>query len=137
MNCSPHTALKFKSTQEVWYDSSADYSNLRVFSCLVYIHVSKAKLEPITKKCIFIGYSLGVKGYRYWCEKSKKIKTFRDVVFENNALITPLVENSLTYIVGKSDYTQEVVEPPNVDENNDDVQYERQSHCPLLGKKKG
>ena len=33
VNRSPHTALNFKSPQEVRYNSPVDYSNLRVFGC--------------------------------------------------------------------------------------------------------
>lgn len=42
--------------------------------------MSEKRFEPTVRKCIFIGYDLGVKGYRVWCAKSKII-TYRDVVF--------------------------------------------------------
>ena len=114
-------ALNFKSPQEVWYNSPIDYSNLRVFGCPAYIHVSEGKLEPRARKCIFMGYGLGVKGYRVWCEKTKKIITSRDVVFDENALVTSTVKSTLTNNVATFDDTQEDVEPPNIDETDDDA----------------
>ena len=79
--CSSHTALKLKSPQEVWYNTPINYSSLRVFVCPIYIHVNDGMLETRAKKCIFVGYGVGVKGYRVCCEKSKRITTSRDVVF--------------------------------------------------------
>ena len=64
INCSPYTALKFKSLLEVWYNTPVNYSRLRVFGCLAYIHVNDEKLEPRARKLIFVGYRVGVKGYR-------------------------------------------------------------------------
>ena len=72
-----------------------------------------------------MGYGLGVKGYRVWCKKSRKIITFRDVVFNENALVTSTLENTLTNTTGTSDDTQEEVETPNIDETDDDAQYEK------------
>ena len=43
---------------------SIDYSNLKIFGCDAYIYVNDEKLEPRARKCIFVGYDLGVKGYR-------------------------------------------------------------------------
>jgi hypothetical protein len=44
-----------------------DVSHLRVFGCILYVHVpneKKSKLDPKANKCICIGYSLEQKGYR-------------------------------------------------------------------------
>ena len=42
-----HTSyrLKFKSPQEVWYDTPVNYSSVNVFSCPVYIHVNDGKVR--------------------------------------------------------------------------------------------
>ena len=42
-----------------------------IFGCPTYIHVNEEKLEPRAKKCILVGYGLGVKGYRVRCESLK------------------------------------------------------------------
>ena len=64
INRSPSTAIDFKIPEEVWSDTPANYSHLRVFGCPAYFHVNDGKLEPRAKKAIFLGYAIGVKGYK-------------------------------------------------------------------------
>ena len=59
VNRSPSTAIELKSPEEVWSGKPADYSNLRIFGCHAYMHVSEGKLEPRARKCIFLGYASG------------------------------------------------------------------------------
>ena len=43
----------------VWSDKVPSYKHLRVFGCEAYSHVPKEfrnKLEPKSRKCIFLGY---------------------------------------------------------------------------------
>ncbi|RDX94061.1 hypothetical protein CR513_23595, partial [Mucuna pruriens] len=54
---------------EVWNGKPADYSSLRVFGCPVYVMYNsqeRTKLDPKSRKCIFLGYADNVKGYRLW-----------------------------------------------------------------------
>nr|GEX81879.1 retrovirus-related Pol polyprotein from transposon TNT 1-94 [Tanacetum cinerariifolium] len=69
--------------------NSVDYSNLRVFGCPVYVHVTEGKLVSRAVKCIFLGYGFGVKGYRVWCPdpKYRKIIHSRDVTFNEDDII--------------------------------------------------
>ena len=42
-------------------------NNLRIFGCSAYAHIPKderSKMDPKAKKSIFLGYGIGVKGYR-------------------------------------------------------------------------
>ena len=69
---------------------------------------------------------MGVKGYRVWCEQTKRIITFRDIVFDENSMLVSSVEkpikNDVIDVVNLVD-AQEEVQPPNNDEDeNDDVQ---------------
>ena len=57
VNRSPHTSLNFKVGEEIWSSNSVDYSNLRIFGCPAYAHVSDGKLAPRAIKCIFLGYA--------------------------------------------------------------------------------
>ena len=89
VNRSPSTALELKTSDEVWSGTPSDYSDLKIFGCPAYCHVNDSKLEPRAKKCIFIGYANGVKGYRLWCTdpKSPGFIISRDVVFNEPVML--------------------------------------------------
>ena len=67
-----------------------------MFRCLAYTHVKQGKLEPRAKKCLFIGYPSGVKGYKLWNLDPKGPRTIvtRDVTFDEDSTIK--VENDIT-----------------------------------------
>nr|GEU55249.1 receptor-like protein kinase ANXUR1 [Tanacetum cinerariifolium] len=90
INRSSHRSLDGNIPEILWSGNCVDYSNLRVFGCLVYAHVNEGKLVPCAVKCIFLGYSSGVKGYRVWCPdpKYRKIIHSRDVTFNEDVIIS-------------------------------------------------
>ena len=66
-NSIPHRVLENKTPEKVFFSKKPKVSHLRIFGCLVYIHISKekrTKLEPSRKKGIFVGYSEILKAYR-------------------------------------------------------------------------
>ena len=83
VNRCPSAAIDFKTPEEVWSKSPPNYENLKVFGCVAYAHVKQGKLEPRAKKCMFIGYPDGVKGYKLWYTDGSRSKSFitRDVTF--------------------------------------------------------
>ncbi|KAG8475586.1 hypothetical protein CXB51_032459 [Gossypium anomalum] len=64
--------------------------HLTIFGCLAYAHVDNGKLEPRSIKCVFLGYKAGVKGYKLWCPKNRKVVISRDVVFYETAMLPNL-----------------------------------------------
>ncbi|KAH9779747.1 hypothetical protein KPL71_007827 [Citrus sinensis] len=62
INRSPSSSLDFRIPQEVWSGKPPNLSNLRVFGCPAYAHISQGKLEPRAVKGYFIGYPEGIKG---------------------------------------------------------------------------
>lgn len=82
------TAIDLKTPQEAWSGRSSDYSHIRVFGCTAYAHSKEDKLQPRAKKCIFLGFPEGVKGYRLWCVEPGKEKCIvsRDVVFNEDEM---------------------------------------------------
>lgn len=56
-----------------------DSSGLKVFGCPKYYHVNDGKLEPRTKKGVFMGYGDGVKGYLILRERSMWV-SFMEVI---------------------------------------------------------
>jgi len=65
---------------------------LKVFGCTAYAHVDNGKLEPRAVKCLFLGNSSGVKGYKLWNPETGKTFMTRNVVFNESVMFT----NSLT-----------------------------------------
>nr|GEZ11199.1 retrotransposon protein, putative, Ty1-copia subclass [Tanacetum cinerariifolium] len=90
VNRPPSTAVGVKMPQEVWSGKPSDYSDLRIFGCLVYAHVNDGKHEPRAVKCIFLGYETGVKGYQLWCTEGKSPDKFfisKNVTFDESAML--------------------------------------------------
>ena len=57
-NCTPHRVLENKTPKEVFSSKKLEVSHLRIFRCLVYIHILKekrTKLDPSGRKGIFVG----------------------------------------------------------------------------------
>ncbi|KAL5557135.1 hypothetical protein UlMin_039371 [Ulmus minor] len=83
VNRCPSSALDFKTPEEVWTGHPPKFDNLRVFGCVAYAHQKQGKLDARAKKCMFVGYPEGVKGYKLWNEEggSSKCIISRDVVF--------------------------------------------------------
>ena len=85
INRSPSSAIDFKIPEKVWLGRLVDYSSLKIFGCSAYVHVQSgecSKLDLKSRKCVFLGFEKGVKGYRLWDPISKKMVTSRDVIFD-------------------------------------------------------
>ena len=84
VNKSPTLALEDKTPLEVWTGKKPSLSHLTIFGCDAYVHVPKekrTKLDSKSKKCIFIGYKDGLKGYKLWNPVTRKVVYIPDVVF--------------------------------------------------------
>eukprot|EP00253_Pinus_taeda_P028922 PITA_28922 len=98
INRSASMAIDCKIPQEVWKGHPCDYSKLRVFGCDAYALVPKhqrTKLDPKSKRYIFVGYGVGTKGYRLWDPTTRKIIINRDVKFNESSLVQLDVDSRL------------------------------------------
>ena len=83
ISCNTHKVLENKAPEEVFSGKRLEVSHLRIFSCLVYIHIpreKRKKLDPSGKKGIFVGYFENSKAYRIYFPGFKKIDISRDVM---------------------------------------------------------
>jgi len=90
VNMSPSTAIDLQIPEEIWRGVSVDYSTLRIFGCPACSFVDgpkRNKLEFKSKKCIFIGFTKGVEGFRLWDPEKKSAFTSRDVVFDEDSML--------------------------------------------------
>nr|GEV70797.1 Gag-Pol polyprotein [Tanacetum cinerariifolium] len=84
INRSPSTAVELKTPIEIWTEKPINYSYLHIFGSPVYVMYNTleiTKLDPKSRKCLFLGYADGVKGYRLWDLAAHKVVISRDVVF--------------------------------------------------------
>ena len=84
LNRSPTKALDGKTPYEAWHGRKPAVSHLWVFGCLAFAkelgHISK--LDDRSTLGVFIGYAEGSKAYRILDPKTQRVRTARDVVFD-------------------------------------------------------
>ena len=106
---SPTKALEGTTPYEAWTDKKPSVNNLRVFGCEAFAHIPKderEKLDSKARKCIFLGYGQGTKGYRLYDTIRLKVFYSRDVKFcEDNRVLEPESdgENDYHFVVDFSD----------------------------------
>ena len=84
-NRSPTKSLNNTTPFECLFNRKPDVSNLRVFGCMAYTHIpdhQQKKLEEKTRKCIFVGYPDGTKGFKLYDLTKEAFIRSRDVIFE-------------------------------------------------------
>jgi hypothetical protein len=84
LNRSPTKALNGRTSYEAWHGRKPTVSHLRVFGCLAFGkelgHIGK--LDDRSTPGVFIGYMEGSKAYRILDSGTQRVRTTRDVVFD-------------------------------------------------------
>jgi hypothetical protein len=84
INCSPTKALNDRTSYEAWHGRKSTISHLRVFGCLTFSkelgHIGK--LDDMNTPGVFIGYAEGSKAYRILDPGTQRVRTMRDIVFD-------------------------------------------------------
>jgi transposase InsO family protein len=84
LNSSPTKALNGRTPYEAWHGRKPAVSHLRVFGCLTFGkelgHIGK--LEDRSTPRVFIDYAYGSKAYRILDPGTQRVRTTRDVVFD-------------------------------------------------------
>nr|GFC07462.1 putative ribonuclease H-like domain-containing protein [Tanacetum cinerariifolium] len=84
INRLPSKVIKNKTPYELVWNEEPKYEDLRIFGCLAYFKNTNTKgdkFEEKGKPRVFWGYPQGIKGYKIYDIKSKKIVVSRDVLF--------------------------------------------------------
>jgi transposase InsO family protein len=89
VNYTPTKALKNITPEEAWTKIKPDVSHFRVFGNIAWAHIHDEKrkaLQSKSEKCLFVGYSEYVKGYKLLQSHCNEIIIIRDVKFDENLL---------------------------------------------------
>ena len=84
INMTPSKVLDGSSPYEKLFGVKPAYETLRVFGSLCYVHRrdrTKEKLGERSRKCVFMGYPFGKKGWRVYDLESNEFLVSRDVSF--------------------------------------------------------
>jgi transposase InsO family protein len=85
-----HSALGFKTHEEMFSGKKPEVSHLKIFGCPIFIHIPKekrTKLDPSGKKGIFFGYCEVSKAFRVYIQGYHHIEINRDVTFDEDAAL--------------------------------------------------
>ncbi|GJW52588.1 retrotransposon protein, putative, ty1-copia subclass [Tanacetum coccineum] len=84
---------------EVWHGQAPKLSYLKVWGCEALVKrdtpIKPDKLEPISIKCIFVGYPKEMMGYSFYYPPKNKVFVAQNAEFFQNSLITQEASGSL------------------------------------------
>ena len=82
-----HGPFGFRTTEELYTGKNNKGSHLKIFGFRVYVHITKrkrTKLDPSSKKGIFVGYHEVSKAFRIYISGFHHIEISRDATFYGN-----------------------------------------------------
>ncbi|KAJ4796184.1 Retroelement pol polyprotein-like [Rhynchospora pubera] len=86
INRTPTPLLQNKTPYEMLFGKPPSYAAVRTFGCLCYTHKSGVsnKFDSRSRRCVFVGYPFGKKGWHVYDLETKEFVVTRDVVFCEN-----------------------------------------------------
>jgi hypothetical protein len=72
-----HSALGFKTPEEMFTRKKPEVIHLKIFGCPIYLHIPKekrTKLDPSEKKGVFVGYREVSKAFKIYIPGYRQIE---------------------------------------------------------------
>jgi hypothetical protein len=91
INRVPSPTIHNQTPYERLYDSTPNYSLLRVFGCICFVTLpphERTKLEPRSRLCCFLGCGITQKGYRCYYPIARRLRISRHVEFWEHKMFT-------------------------------------------------
>ena len=108
INRTPSILLKTKSPYEILFGKVPSYDAIRVFGFLCYAHNQRHKGDKFasrSRKCIFVGYPFGKKGWKLYDLETHEYFLSRDIKFFEKefpfAINQP--QNVVTHVLANSE----------------------------------
>jgi hypothetical protein len=153
-----HSALGFKTPEEMFYRKKPEVSHLKIFGCPVFVHILKEKrnkLNPSRKKGIFFGYCEVSKAFKVYIPGHYHIDINRDVTFDEDATlkksrrchleevyeeehVVPRVAESVRKVPRVAEPVREVIASPDEEilEDHDIVEFQEPPQMTISHKRK-
>ncbi|KAJ4812357.1 Retroelement pol polyprotein-like [Rhynchospora pubera] len=83
INRTPTPLLQNRTPYEMLFGKPPSYASIRTFGCMCYTHKSRIsdKFDSRSRRCVFVGYPFGKKGWQVYDLETKEFIVTRDVVF--------------------------------------------------------
>jgi transposase InsO family protein len=153
-----HSALGFKTPEEIFTRKKSEVSHLKILGCPVFVHISKEKknkLDPSGKKGIFVGYYEASKAFKIYIPGHHHIEISRDVTFDEDAAlkksrrcqleevyeeepVAPKVAESMREVPRVAEPVREVIASPDEEilEDHDIVEFQEPPQMTISHKRK-
>lgn len=96
INRTPSKVLDGKTPYELMYGTTPSYDAVKTFGCLSFAHKAtrdKDKFGERSRKCVFVGYPYGQKGWKLFDLETEQFFVSRDVVFNEEVYPYQLCED--------------------------------------------
>jgi len=86
INRTPSKLLNGKTPYEMLYRTTPSYGDIKLFGTLCFAHNKKIKdkFSPRGRRCLFVGYPFGQKGWKLFDIETEEYFVSRDVIFREN-----------------------------------------------------
>lgn len=134
MNRTPTKQAPGATPYEVWTGKKPYLGHCKIFGCEAYVHIPKQKrykLQPKSKKLMFVGYEGNSTNYRLFDTDTKQVTVSRNVIFhEKSTDIAHNVNKKTKIVIEENSDEEERVEEDVQDKEEKKARPQRETRVP-------